>query len=256
MSLKRIDYTYRGKPSHRYELDGVKVPGVTTLIGDGLPKPALLPWGIKSVATYAANNIDALVDMRAQGMSADAITAALKATPYAERDAAAKRGTEVHALGEQLIHGLEVEVPAELSGYVDAYVRFLDEWKPTPIAVEAACGSRRWQYAGTWDIVADLPDGRRVLMDIKTSRSGVYGETALQLAAYAHSEVYLDGEVEKPTADLGITHGYAIWVKADGYQVLPVDISEETFNTFQHVALVARRGKALRDLIGEPEVAA
>lgn len=255
--IKRIDSTYRGKPTHHYKIDGRKADGVTTLIGNGLPKPALLPWGIKAVAEYAADHLDRLVEM--QPMGREALVAALKQAPYTERDTAAKRGTEVHKLAESLIYGREVDVPDDLIGHVNSCVQFLDEWKIKPVLVEATVASRRWNYAGTLDVVADLPDGSRSLMDYKTSRSGIFGETALQLAAYAHAEVYLDGEEEKPVSDLGITTAHAVWIRADGFDVYPVDISEQTFKTFCHVAYVARQSKLMKELIGEacrPEVAA
>jgi hypothetical protein len=108
--------------------------GVTTLIGDGTRKKALEAWGIRSVAEYAAEHLDRLVEM--QPMGKEAIVSALKQSPYTDRDKAANRGTEVHALAEELIHGRPVEVPPELAGHVDSYVRFLDDWQPEPIKVE------------------------------------------------------------------------------------------------------------------------
>ena len=55
--IRRVDGTYRGKPTHHYEdNNGKRIPGVTTILDKGLPKPALLPWGIKAVAEYAVNN--------------------------------------------------------------------------------------------------------------------------------------------------------------------------------------------------------
>ena len=44
--------------SHRYKLDGDWVPGVTTLIGDGLPKKALIYWSARTVAEWVADNAD------------------------------------------------------------------------------------------------------------------------------------------------------------------------------------------------------
>ena len=247
MSIKRIN-TARG---HHYKIDGKQADGVTTLIGGGLPKPALLPWGIKSVAEYAADHLDRLVEM--QPMGREAIVSALKQSPYTERDTAAKRGTEVHALAEKLIHGEDVDVPDDIAGHVESCVRFLDTWKPTPVLVEATVASRQWNYCGTLDLVADLPDGTRTLMDYKTSRSGIYGETALQLAAYAHAEVYLDADDnEQPIPALGITAGHAVWIRADGFDVYPVDITEPVFRTFLHCAYVARQAKKLKDLVGDP----
>lgn len=247
MTLQRIN-SGRG---HWYKLDGSRVDGVTTLIGDGLRKKALEAWGIRSVAEYAADHLDRLVEM--QPMGREAVVAALKQSPYTDRDKAANRGTQVHALAEKLIHGEQVEVPDELAGHVDSYVRYLDRWQPVPVLVEATVASRKWRYAGTLDAVYDLKDGRRVIGDIKTSRSGIFPETALQLAAYRYAEFYLDGDTERSMADLGITHAQGIWVRADGYDVLPIAADEQQFKDFLHVAWGARWAKSSRDLIGPPE---
>ena len=47
--------------------------------------------------------------------------------------------------------------------------------------------SRTFGFAGTLDAICTIA-GRRGLLDIKTGRSGVYPEVALQLAAYAHAD--------------------------------------------------------------------
>ena len=244
MTLRRYE-TARG---HWYQLDGVKIDGVTTLISQGLPKPALPYWAARCVAEYVADNLGAVNAMAEAGR--DALVAALKEVPWAQRDAAAVRGTEVHTLAERLIRGEEVEVPEHLAGHVEAYVKFLDQWKPEPIIVEAPVGSRRWRYAGTVDMVVRLPDGRRVIADIKTTSSGIWPETAYQLAAYRFAEFYVDAagqEQPMPQVDAG----YAIWVRADGYDVIPVECGEHVFKTFLHIAWVARAARDAKNLIGE-----
>lgn len=248
MSIQRIN---AGK-GHYYKIDGVKADGVTTLIGDGTRKKALEAWGIRSVAEYAAEHLDRLVEM--QPMGREAIVSALKQSPYTDRDQAANRGTEVHALAEKLIHGQEVEVPPELAGHVNSYVRFLDEWQPEPIAVERTVAHRRWNYCGTFDAVYRLRDGRVVIGDIKTSRSGIFSETALQLAAYRFAEVYVDTDgTEKPMADLGICdEGHGLWIRGDDYSVLPIPVDDSVFKAFLHIAYGARWMKANKSIVGDP----
>jgi hypothetical protein len=244
MTIQRINYG-RG---HGYKIDGQKVDGVTTLIGDGLPKPALTRWAAKSVAEHVADNLDAVVGMK--NMGRDAIVDALKGAPWAAASRAAAKGTEVHHLGERLIHGEEVEVPEHLAGYVDSYVRFLDEWKVEPLLVEAVVGNRKWRYAGSLDTVSRI-GGKVAIADIKTGASGIWPEAAYQMSAYRYAEVYMDGRTEKPMADLGIECGYAIWCRSDGYDLIPVECGEDTFKDFLHIAWVARRAKTNKDLIGE-----
>ena len=243
MSIKRIN-AGRG---HRYTIDGQKADGVTTLIKKGLPAPALMYWSARTVAEYVADNLDQVAGMADMGRNS--IVAALKEVPWTKRDAAAVRGTNVHSLAEQLLKGEEVEVPEHLAGHVESYVKFLDEWKPEPVLVEATVAHRKWRYAGTLDMVCKLPDGRTVIADIKTAASGIWPETAYQLAAYRNAEVYLDGQEEKPMPT--VDAGYAIWVRADGYDVIPVECGDRVFKDFLHIAWVARATETNRQLIGE-----
>lgn len=243
MSIQRIN----GSRGHWYKIDGQKVDGVTTLIKDGIPKPALISWAAKSVAEYVADNMGAVTGMRDMGR--DQIVNALKGVPWSNARTAAAKGTEVHALAEKAIHGEPVDVPEHLAGYVEGYIRFLDKHQVEPLIVEAVVGHRRWSYCGSLDMVARV-DGEVAIADIKTG-SGIYGETALQLAAYRFAEVYLENETEKPMVDLGITRGYAIWCRADGTDLIPVECGEGVFKIFTHVAYVARKAALLKELIGE-----
>ena len=225
---KRID----GGRGHYYKLDGAKVDGVTTVLSNGIPKPALINWAAREVATFAADHLDMLSQLdRAAAIDL------LKGSHYRERDAAARRGTEVHGLAEKLLHGEEVTVPEELVGHVDSYMRFLDEWNPTPILVEAVLGNRTHKWMGTCDMVCTV-DGRTALLDIKTTRSGIYGETALQLAAYAHAEFYLDDAGDEQLMP-PIDWCGAIWVRADGYDIVPCDAGEAQYRMFRYAAQVA-----------------
>jgi hypothetical protein len=240
---RRVDKVAFGKPTHYYvDADDKRIPGVTTILNDGMPKPALINWAANATADYAVNNWDNLADMGV----ADRLKV-LKKARYEDRDAAAKRGTEVHDLAEHLLQGEEVTVPDELRGHVESYVRFLDDWQPTPVIVEKTVVNYTYGYAGTLDMVVDLPDGRRVLADIKTTRSGIYGETALQLAAYRYAEVYLDADNEIPMPEVEDTWG--IWVRADGYEVVPLIADAKTFDDFRRVAAVARTAQRIKSYI-------
>lgn len=223
---------------HAYkDADGRRVPGVTTILSDGLPKKALINWAGNATADYAVDNWDLLSELKPSERLKK-----MQGGRYESRDAAANRGTAVHALAEQLIKGEEVEVPDALAGHVESYVRFLDEWQPEPILVEAVVMSHKHGYAGTLDLVADIPGRGRVLMDIKTSRSGIFGETALQLCAYRYADVYLDetgdGPVEKDM--LEVDEVIAIHVRADGYDLYPLTAGQPQLREFLYAREVAR----------------
>lgn len=235
-----------GRATHWYVRTdtGEKVPGVTTLLKEGLPAPALVGWGIRSVAEYAVNHWDDLAAMQV----ADRLKE-LKGSPYAERDAAAARGTEVHDIAERLARGEEVDVPDELAGHVEAAVRFLDEWQPEVVLAERVCWHLDYGWAGTFDLIARFPDGRVALLDYKTSK-GVYGETAFQLAAYRACTHYLDDDGEAqpmPAVDwCGVVH-----VRADGYDVYEMRADEQVLRQMRYIAAVARAKKAAEQYRGD-----
>lgn len=218
---------------HSYKLAGEKVDGVTTVIGNGVPKPALPAWAARETAAYAWEKRETLLELD----EAEAVDF-LKGAPFRERDRAARRGTEVHRLAERLLAGDEIDVPEELAGHVDAYLRFLDDWQPAPVLVEGVVGHRGHRWMGTLDLIADLADGTRWLLDIKTTRSGVFGETALQLAAYRHAEFYLDDQgAEQPMPPVERTG--VIWVRADGYDLVPVTADAAVYTYFRAAQYVA-----------------
>lgn len=241
MTIVRRNY---GK-GHTYHVDGVKYDGVTTLIRNGLPKPALMYWSARTVAEYVADNLDQVAGMA--GMGRASIVAALKEVPWTARDTAAAKGTAVHKLAEELAAGQEVEVPDALAGYVESCVAFLDQYQVDPIVVEAAVASRRWRYAGTADLFAEmtLPSGETVkaVVDYKTAASGIWPDVALQLAAYRNAEVLVNASgMEDDIERLGLSEtAYAVWLRPDGYDVYPVNAGPDVHNTFCHLALVARR---------------
>ncbi len=55
--IRRVEGKAFGRPTHWYEdATGARVPGVTSLLDAGLPKKALVGWGIRSVAEYAVDH--------------------------------------------------------------------------------------------------------------------------------------------------------------------------------------------------------
>lgn len=262
---------------HTYYLDGEKVAGVTTILGDGLPKPGLQGWAAGTVADFVVNRLrvartpegrvrivaddvvkDALEWNATRGYNAAkvgneelpvlALAEILKNIRYRDLAEASAKGTEVHGFAERLARGEEVIVPPHLEGHVMSYLRFLEEWEPANAILEAVVLNRRWRYMGKLDLIAEFPgkvwvDGPwagqpvgRGLLDIKTSRSGIFAEVALQLEAYRNAEAFLDGADERPMPDIDWVG--AIWVRADGYDVHAFQTDESTFRTFLYAKQV------------------
>lgn len=227
---------------HSYvDANTLKVPNVTGSIRDGMPKPQLIDWAARTVAETALDRWDELADMKPSERFAE-----LRYAHNKRRNAAALRGTKVHKLAEQYMAGEEVDLTdPDVRAHVESYVAFVDDWNPAPLLVESTVVSYRYGYAGTLDLVADLADGRRWLLDIKTS-SAVYGDTALQLAAYRYADRYADddGEHDMPAVDAcGVIH-----VRADGYDLVPMTVGEAQLTAFRYVAQVAEIVAGLREL--------
>ncbi|WP_370944047.1 hypothetical protein AB5J62_33740 [Amycolatopsis sp. cg5] len=235
-----------GKGHSYVDAHGVKVPGVTTILSDGVPKPALINWAAKTTAEYAIDHWDALAEL-----SPSARLKELNGARFADRDAAARRGTEVHGLAERLVAGEEVDVPDALAGHVEAYVDFLDAFRVEPVLVEFVVVSHSYGWAGTCDLIADFPTlGKRLLCDIKTSRSGVFGETAWQLAGYRYADSYVDSAGhEEPMIEVD---GCAvIHVRGDGADLYPMQAGPQQLREFRYIREVSRACARSREYVGD-----
>jgi len=251
MSIIRV---HRGtRPRFIDEATGARVPGVTTITNKGVPKPGLVNWSANATIDYAIDHWDELT-----AMPISERIKTLSRARYELTDKAKNKGKIVHRLAEKLILGASVAIPEGLDGYVLSYVRFLDEFDVEPRNIEAAVIHPEIGYCGILDLIADLlnaddPGGEKEtwLLDIKLTRSGIFGEVALQLAPYRYASAYLDDDdVEHPLP--AVTRTGAVWVREDGYSLIPVEVTERQFHQFQHVKQVAEFMDEARDLIGEP----
>lgn len=232
----------RGR-SHSYILDGDKADSITWAINAGVPKPGLIPWSGEKVTDYAIDHWEDLCELKPSERRK-----LLLAAPNEARNAAALRGTIVHGLAQRLYEhpDVDVEVPDEYRDHVDAYLRFVDEWRPRELLVERPVFSRRWRYAGTPDLIAELADGLVWLLDWKTAASGVWPEMALQLAAARYADFYLDDEgLEQPVPPVDATG--IVWLRADGYDLIPVAADEQAYRVFLHALHVARFAQEAKD---------
>jgi hypothetical protein len=238
MAVKRRRY---GTSGHGYTVDGQKVPGVTSIL-KMLPNDALIGWAGRVTAEYTLDHWAELAEM-APSTRLKTMTGAR----FETLRTASKRGTDVHRLAEGLVAGEAVTVPEELAGHVEAYRDWLDAVEPVPVATELVVAHRIHRYCGTADLVADLPgllldDGpipaARWLLELKTTASGVWPESALQATAYSRAEVYVHPEHpddEQPMSLLGIERCGVVWIKSDTCELRPVDTSEELWDFFVHL---------------------
>ncbi len=142
--------------------NGNYFPSATTLL-EAYPKPyQLMQW------------------MKEMGSKADEI-----------RDAAGKRGSNVHQLTEDYDKGFECTLLNEYGkpnysleewSMFERYVEFTEIHKPDHILIEQTFVNSKLGFAGTLDRIAKI-DGKVYVLDIKTS-NGIFNNYWLQIAAY------------------------------------------------------------------------
>lgn len=229
---------------------------VTTIIGGGVPKPALLPWGIKMVAEAAVSKraaVEAMVatcetpEDCAKGIFCPVCDEAvrwLKGSPYAKRDAAADLGTEIHQAAEAYALGKPFPPwPVTIRPYMTSYVQFLEDFTPTFTATEASVYNRTQKYAGTLDAIATLTlplkyEPGSYILDTKSGK-GIYPEIGLQLAAYRNAEFIglPDGsEAVMPTVDGAL----GLHLTPQGYRLIEIRTDDEVFRAFLYAREVFR----------------
>lgn len=233
-----------------YAWGGKNYWSVTTILG-AMPKYWMKAWASKQVAEYAIGHVDLITMMMAQHPPKEVIDW-LKRAPDRTRDAGADIGAvvheaaEAHALGRPYPEWTDVQRP-----YMEGYLRWLDDWQPTFLAIEAPVFSHKHRYAGTLDAIVEV-DGVRLLIDYKTTRSGVFAETGLQLASYRYSEMFVglpDGDEEPtpPVDGVAVVH-----LRPEGYKFVPLRADRQVFDTFLYAREVFRWTKEIqRTIVGK-----
>src|SRR6266487_4769661 len=225
---------------------GTFLPSVTSILRDGVPKPALINWAGEVTAVYVVDNWQKL-----SRLGHASRYKAIRDARFAKNKAATLRGSQLHQAAEAIIQGKQYQIPQDSLAQAQAYARFRDDWHVSPLAVERIVGSVEHGYAGTFDLLAMLGEDPW-LLDLKTNASGIYGETALQLAAYRNGDWAetppILGRLQDPELQTG-----AVWLKPDGeYELIPITTGEPEFRAFLAAKELAGWSKGSEHLIGSP----
>jgi len=169
--------------------NGSELPGVTTIIGQ-LDKAALMPWAAK----VEREGVLAAIRRGEEPQKAYYYTSL--------RDAAANKGTAAHAMIEAALRGWEFDPGDTDPAIIEAarpraerYLAWMAERGEQAEAVELKMVSESYRCGGTVDHTILTSDGRRVLRDVKTSKS-IWESHKIQVAAYAAMHEELHGPVD------------------------------------------------------------
>ncbi len=144
---------------------GRHIPSVTSILSQGVPKPALINWAGEVTATYAVDNWQKLARLGPVSRYK-----ALRDARFSKNKAATLRGSQLHEAAEAIIQGKPYQLPQDSVPQAQAYARFRDDWRVSPLATERIVGSLEHGYAGTFDLLAMLGDDLW-LLDTKEVRS-------------------------------------------------------------------------------------
>jgi hypothetical protein len=227
MGSRCIRKPYRD--GHVYELDGQRVPGVTTVLGKTIDKPGLRAWYAHQAGLWVMEQDPGYL----QVLPPQELKRRLQSAPNLRRDQAAAEGKTLHAYAEALGAGEEIEPTSELAARAELVADFLDRYRVSIVAAELTVWHERLAYAGTLDVIADLwMDGRwvRWLLDYKTG-AGIYPDHVLQAAAYryaTHAVVHGNDVPMAEVESVGIVH-----VTASGWALHPVRADNDAFHAFE-----------------------
>jgi hypothetical protein len=144
-------------------------------------------WAISQVVDRAVDNISDLNRMLAEDNPDTARVAKtwLRKGASEARELAASLGTRVH---DAATSGKELgDVADDIRPFLRQYKAWLEDSGATILTAERQAWNLSRGYAGSFDLMAMMPDKRVAIIDIKTGK-GTYPEHALQVCAYSMAE--------------------------------------------------------------------
>jgi len=175
---------------HIYYFNGQKVESVTGICNKGIPKPQLINWLIYTPIREIKNAINNILD---NSDTLDRVTLEriiINATNKTDKikDDAGLVGGVVHSLIEDFLLGKKIPVQSD-KAVVNCFNLFLDWWNKQEykvIELEKKIFSKKYNYAGTLDLVLEDKNKNFILADIKTSNH-ISFDYILQLNAYKYA---------------------------------------------------------------------
>lgn len=235
-------------------IDGGSYLSVTTALKTLDKSGPLVGWASRETAKAAVRYYDRAHAAGGTWPTEQEAIDAIKGGANRDRDTKGARGTAVHdAVHELVTYGELLDPyawPADVLAHVAQYRRFVADFRPIYVFAEVTAYNERIGYAGTLDLVAELPGIGLMVLDYKTG--GVYGEAALQLAAYRHAEYLITGPPWQ-RHEMPPTGGAAVLQLGEAkYDLIGVDTSKPVLAAFAHCAkLAAWRADHWAELVGD-----
>jgi len=182
--------------NHIYSVNGKTIYGVTSIIGV-LDKPALMYWAVNMAVDFLGANIipgKSYDEVEIKTLLEDA-----RKAHRIKKDKTADVGTMIHDWIEKYIKARMEKKPVpkrpinkEMKNAIDGFFNWARKNKVKLINCEQKIYSKKYKYAGTYDLEA-MVDGKRTIIDFKTGKA-IYPEMFLQASAYLQAREEEIGE--------------------------------------------------------------
>lgn len=248
---------------YKCHVTGRYLRSVTTILNQGSPKPALVPWAAGRAAELAIEHAEDLVEVKGFAEPRGEAYRWLRDAHVRIKDERADLGSAVHRIIEARVLGepmpADVVADPQMAPFVASFERFVADWEVEFTASEMVVANYAESYAGTLDyLFRSRPLARRwgvalnteFMGDTKTGGEldertydgnlrGVYPEAGVQQAAYRKGQFcwLRDGT----RVSMPITHdvGLVLHLRPEGYRLIPVRCGDEVFNAFRSMRRVA-----------------
>lgn len=170
---------------HIHYLDGKCLMGTTTVLGV-IAKPQLIPWAVNMAIDYIKANSKLVKGFYAVNSKT---LAGAKVAHSKNKEKAAEKGTDIHAMIEELVKNAITNAGGYLDGsaigphkQVNDFIEWAVERNVKFLESEISVYSRTMFVGGICDLMFEI-DGKVYVGDIKTSKY-IYTTYWFQTAAY------------------------------------------------------------------------
>lgn len=174
---------YFDEEKHKFwrMVDGEKIPieSVTKFTGIIDKSGALIGWAVKLFREFLTAKLE-----KGEITAEDIYEGSRQHT--IKKKEAGDVGTQIHDLVEKWIKKQDIDLnnlPEQVVNGFQAFLKFQSENKFEWIESEKIVYSKKYNYAGILDAIAIDGEGKKVLVDFKSS-NGLYPEYALQASGY------------------------------------------------------------------------
>lgn len=229
-----------------YEWEGEQYPSVTTLRRIiGVPF-SLVNWMQANVMNAVISDPSLAevrqVPSRGKTMRDEKpaeIRKRIRAAADAEREQSADRGSRVHEAAEQRVPVSKAD--PDVAPFLAQFYDWLDASNAKVLSQEGQVFNLTLGYAGSYDLIVQLPDGRIVVIDIKTGKN-IYADHALQLMGYGLGEFvgWNDRRDMAATQLLQGAHALAVLhLTEEGWEFVELRVTPELRQAFESMCHLA-----------------